>query len=311
MKQKVVFITGPTAAGKTDIAIAVAKYLGGEILCADSMQIYSEMHIGTARPLTEEQQGIPHHLFGTVAPNQAYSVAQYQAEAQTILETLAEKKALPIVVGGTGLYLNALLYDIDFTKTEPNRLLREQLSREYDVPGGSEKLYARLKQEDPDAAQRIHPNDKKRLIRRLEILATEETPAVYAFRAPQDKYETLVIGINKERPHLYRDIEIRVDQMMDRGLEQEVRTIYQKYGANITAFSAIGYKEFLPYFGGEVSLEATVELIKRNTRRFAKRQMTWFRREPCIHWFFAESYKSSHQEAEEVLRCIQEFLLKE
>ena len=259
MKQKVVFITGPTAAGKTDIAIAVAKYLGGEILCADSMQIYSEMHIGTARPLTEEQQGIPHHLFGTVAPNQAYSVAQYQAEAQTILETLAEKKALPIVVGGTGLYLNALLYDIDFTKTEPNRLLREQLSREYDVPDGSEKLYARLKQEDPDAAQRIHPNDKKRLIRRLEILATEETPAVYAFRAPQDKYETLVIGINKERPHLYRDIEIRVDQMMDRGLEQEVRTIYQKYGANITAFSAIGYKEFLPYFGGEASLEATVE----------------------------------------------------
>lgn len=311
MKQKVVFITGPTAAGKTDIALAVAKHVGGEILCADSMQIYSEMHIGTARPLAEEQQGIPHHLFGEIKPDQAYNVAQYQAEAKNILAMLAKRKVTPLVVGGTGLYLNALLYDINFTQTEPDQALREQLSKQYDMPGGAEKLYIRLKQKDPDSAQRIHPNDKKRLIRRLEILTSEESPVRYAFRAPQNQYETLVIGINKERQHLYRDIEKRVDQMINRGLEQEVQDIYQKYGSDIAAFSAIGYKEFLPYFEREVSLEATVELIKRNTRRFAKRQMTWFRREPSIRWFFAEAYESPQQETEAVLKCIQDFLSKE
>ncbi len=311
MKQKVIFIIGPTAAGKTDIALDLAEHFKGEIICADSMQIYQDMHIGTARPLYEEQRGIPHHLFGFIAPDAEYNVAKYQKDAKQILANLSIKGTLPLVVGGTGLYINSLLYNIDFTQTAPNQELRQELSNQYNLPGGPDKLYSELVKKDPVAALRIHPNDKKRLIRRLEILLLEEPSAALTYNfctTMQESYESLIIGINKERELLYKDIEKRVDIMISQGLEEEVRKVYEHYGEKITAFSAIGYKEFLPYFHGIASKKETIELIKRNTRRFAKRQLTWFRKIPSVQWFLSEDFNDKQTEVKKIEDIIEKFL---
>ncbi len=307
-KQKLLLITGPTAAGKTDLALSIARDFAGEILCADSMQIYRDMHIGTARPLPEEQAGIPHHLFGEIAPDAPYSVAAYQQEAQRRMQDIWARDKLPIAVGGTGLYIHALLYQVDFTDAAPDDALREQLSQQYDAPGGADRLYIELLKKDPAAAARIHKNDTKRLIRRLEILQNEAAQEPYAFRRPQEHYDTLVLGVNKDRAQLYRDINLRVDQMMAQGLCREAEAVYRAYGANIPAFLAIGYKEFLPYFAGEATLAEVTEKIKQNTRHFAKRQLTWFRREPQIKWFFAEEYADRAQELAAMEREIAAFL---
>lgn len=282
-KPKVLFIVGPTAAGKTDIGIEIAKRAAGEIISADSMQIYKEIHIGTARPLKEEQQGILHHLMGFVTPDAEYNVAKYQKDAKKAIHKILEKRNLPIVVGGTGLYVNALLYNINFSKP-PNLMLRKELENEYDNLG-ADALHKRLSLLDPDAALRIHANDKKRIVRRLEVLAEGEREA-YDFRAEKEEaYDALLVGITKERTSLYEKINARVDVMIEKGLEKEVRALYEKYGSEIAVFAAIGYKEFLPYFADEASLTDTITLIKRNTRRFAKRQFTWFHREEDILWF--------------------------
>lgn len=215
---------------------------------------------------------------------------------------------LPIAVGGTGLYIHALLYQVDFTDAAPDDALREQLSQQYNAPGGADRLYAELLSKDPTAAARIHKNDKKRLIRRLEILQSGAAQEPYAFRRPQEHYDTLVLGVNKDRAQLYRDINLRVDQMMAQGLCQEAEAVYRTYGTKIPAFLAIGYKEFLPYFAGEATLAEVTEKIKQNTRHFAKRQLTWFRREPQIKWFFAEEYANRAQELAAMEQEIAAFL---
>ena len=304
-RAKVLFIVGPTAAGKTDISLEVAKRLGGEVVSADSMQIYDELSIGTARPAAESLQGIPHHLFGFLPPDSEYSVAKYQSDALSVIENILSRSKLPIVVGGTGLYINSLVYDIDFTKTAPDYKLRDTLSKQYDEEG-ADTLYKSLIAIDPDSANRIHKNDKKRLIRRLEILLHKDTPE-YAFRVPQERYALIFVGINKARETLYQDIEKRVDLMMAKGLEAEVRNIYEKYGADITAFSAIGYKEFLPYFKGEMDIDSVIKTIKRNTRRFAKRQLTWFRREENVKWFFADDSSDNQTVIEAILLYLDGF----
>lgn len=293
-----IIILGPTAAGKTELAIRVAREMKGEIISADSMQIYDEMSIGTARPLPEEQGGIPHHLLGFLAPNAEYSAACYQKDALAAADDILARGKQPIVAGGTGLYINSIAYDIDFTVTGPNPALREALAEEYEK--SPDQMHARLFRLDPEAAGRIHKNDKKRLIRRLEILEGGGGRA-YDFRRPQGKYKLHFIGIGKERENLYRDIERRVDLMFEAGLEREARRIFEEYGAEIAAFSAIGYKEFLPYFAGEATLEETKVVIKQNTRRFAKRQMTWFRKEPEIRWFYAEEFSNKEEMAQAVI----------
>ncbi len=300
--QKLIVILGPTASGKTDLAIQVAKAVDGEVVSADSMQIYREMHIGTARPLPQEQGGVAHHLLGFVAPDAAYSVACYQRDALRAIEEILSRGKQPILAGGTGLYLNSILYDLDFTRTEPNQELRQKLEAQYQE--NPALLHAKLEQLDPAAAQRIHPNDKKRLIRRLEILEDAGRGEPYEFRRPQSRYEIQQIGITKPRQTLYRDIERRVDTMFAQGLEAEVREIFRKYGADIAAFSAIGYKEFLPYFAGQATLEEISQRIKQNTRRFAKRQLTWFRREQHVCWFSTEDFSDKEALASAVISHI-------
>lgn len=289
MGKRTVFVVGPTAAGKTELAIHLARVLNGEIISADSMQIYSELQIGTARPRESELMGMPHHLLGCIPPDGDYNVAMFQEQARSIISEILARGKLPIVSGGTGLYVNSLTYKIDFSEAGPDPALRERLSKEYDAD--PQKLHEKLLALDPSAAERIHVNDKKRLIRRLEILAGSGREE-YDFRAREEGESSILIGLGKERERLYRDIEKRVDQMFEAGLEGEARRVYDRYGGGIPAFSAIGYKEFLPYFRGGATISEVREIIKRNTRRFAKRQLTWFRRDERIKWYFADAYEN-------------------
>lgn len=306
-KIKLLVILGPTAAGKTELSIRLAKRLNGEIICADSMQIYRELRIGTARPTEEEMQGIPHHLFGFLNPDQSYSVADYQTDARRVIGEIVQRRKMPILVGGTGLYIQALTGDLDFAQAKPDLLLRAQLSQEYEDKGGL-FMHQRLAELDPKAAERIHPNDKKRLIRRLEILKEFQKEDEYNFRRTGGEFDSLKIGIGKEREQLYRDINLRVDQMFACGLEGEVRGIWQKYGSGIQAFSAIGYKEFLPYFKKEVDINEVICKIKQNTRHFAKRQLTWYRRDEQIHWRYWENYNSIYEIEDNMMQLAGEWM---
>ncbi len=282
MNREVLVIVGPTAAGKSAVAVEAARLLGGEIVSCDSMQIYKDMRIGTAVPDEDERGGVPHHMLEVISPAEPYSVAMYQKDAFSAIEDILSRGKLPIVVGGTGLYVNSLTYRLDFTRTCADEEMRARLSGEYDAdPDG---VYNRLLQAEPDCSERIHKNDKKRIIRRLEIIEQGGTDK-YDFMQENDDYNFYIAGITKERSVLYKDIERRVDVMLSRGLADEVRRIYNEYGKDITAFSAIGYKEFLPYFKGLQSLEETVADIKKNTRHFAKRQMTWFKRDKRVIWY--------------------------
>lgn len=275
----VVVVCGPTAAGKSKFAIDIARERDGEIINADSMQIYDELQVGTARPTFEQMQGVPHHLFGFLPPTANCSVALYQAEAFRVIDEICDRGKLPIICGGTGLYINSLTYRLNFPNEDLTQ--REMLTSQYEVLG-AEQLHKMLCELDPKAAGRIHKNDKKRLIRRLTIIASGDNS--FDFRTPNTDYDFEIIGVTKPREMLYRDIERRVEAMFEAGLETEVRTIFEKYGADIQAFSAIGYKEFLPYFAGEASVKEVQEIIARNTRRYAKRQMTWFARDNRIVW---------------------------
>ncbi|MBR3295164.1 MAG: tRNA (adenosine(37)-N6)-dimethylallyltransferase MiaA [Clostridia bacterium] len=303
---KVILIVGPTASGKTGISTGLALHTGSEIINADSMQIYSEMIIGTARPTEEEQRGIPHHLFGFVRPDSPYNVSIYQKDAFSIIDSLHEKEIVPIVVGGTGLYINSLIYKLDFS-SESDTELRRELEDIYDSENGPERLFEKLRDLDPESASRIHINDRKRVIRRLEILSTHND-STYNFYPDKNDYDLLIIGITKNRDHLYRDIEKRIDIMMAEGLEKEARYLYETYGRDINAFAAIGYKEFIPYFEGKVSLGSVVDDIKKNTRHLAKRQMTWFRKNPDIIWFNTDEYDSHDALMKSVLKITKEFL---
>ncbi|MBR4078820.1 MAG: tRNA (adenosine(37)-N6)-dimethylallyltransferase MiaA [Christensenellaceae bacterium] len=287
MMNKVIIIAGPTASGKTSLAVALAKRIDGEVVSADSMQIYRGMSIGTALPTAEEKQGVPHHLLEIVDPDEKFSAAVYQKRAFAAIDDILLRGKTPIVAGGTGLYINSITYDLDFTETSENTELRQQLSDQYDADPRA--LYAELIAKDPDCAQRIHENDKLRVIRRLEILAQGDAGG-YDFQKENTKYDFLMFALTRDRAELYNDINRRVDIMRETGLTEEVDSVYKKYGGDITAFSAIGYKEFLPYFNGECDLESAYETIKRNTRRFAKRQLTWFRRDQRINWINTDDF---------------------
>lgn len=299
---KPIIITGPTATGKTTISIALAKALGGEVVCADSMQVYAEMSIGTARPTAEEIGDVAHHLFGCVAPDEPFSVALYQQRAFAAIDGILARGKLPVICGGTGLYINSLIYDLDFAKAPGESPLRRQLSAEYDERG-ADALYARLLELDPASAERIHKNNKVRLVRRLEILLSG-SEAKYDFRRRSNRYDFCIYGITKDRERLYQDIDMRVGSMMQRGLLDEAKSIYGKYGSGISAFSAIGYKEFLPYFHGECSLESAVDTVKHNTRKYAKRQLTWFRRLEDVLWVNVGQYACAEEAAHDIINDI-------
>ena len=297
-KGKVYIVAGPTASGKTGLAVELAKRINGEVVSADSMQIYREMAIGTALPTEEEKQGIPHHLLEIVAPDEKFSAAMYQERAFAAIDDILSRGKTPVVAGGTGLYINSIVYRLDFTSTEEDPQLRAELSARYDADPTA--LYRELLEKDPASGERIHLNDKLRVIRRLEILAKGDG-GEYDFQRENNDYEFVMVALTKNRPDLYADINRRVDIMAGEGLTEEVRTVYEKYGSEITAFSAIGYKEFVPYFLGECTEETAYEQIKQNTRRFAKRQLTWFRRDQRFLWLDTAEFADKAAMAEYII----------
>lgn len=285
--QKVVVICGPTASGKTALSIELAKKINGEIVSADSMQIYSEMDIGTAKPDLEEMQGIKHYLIGNVKPTTRYSVSEFKKDAINAIQEIISNEKMPIVVGGTGLYVNSLIYGIDYPEIQTNLEYRKQLEKRAEI-NGLQDLYEQAKKIDEKAMNSISPNDKKRIMRVLEIYnETGKTKTQLEIESRKNgiPYDYRVFAINMPREILYEKINKRVDIMIEKGLIQEVAELYNKYGEKLlTSMQAIGYKEVVEYINKNCTKEEMIEKIKMETRRYAKRQLTWFRKIDNIHW---------------------------
>ena len=285
-KPKVIVIVGPTASGKTSLSIELAKQINGEIISCDSMQIYKYMDIGTAKPTLEEQQGIQHYLMNIISPEERFSVSDYQAYAEKAIEEIIAKGKTPIVVGGTGLYVNSLIYGIKFLDIEFNEEYRRMLERRVEKEG-LETLYEEAKKIDSQAMETISKNDKKRILRVLEIFhqtGMTKTQQDELSRSGELKYDYKVFGINIEREILYDRINARVDDMLEKGLVNEVKEIYTKFDKFPTAMQGIGYKEVVQYLQNNISEQEMIEKIKMESRRYAKRQLTWFRKNEDIIW---------------------------
>ncbi|MBD5516119.1 MAG: tRNA (adenosine(37)-N6)-dimethylallyltransferase MiaA [Lachnospiraceae bacterium] len=287
MKKPLIILTGPTAVGKSALSIELAKRIGGEIISADSMQVYRHMDIGSAKIMPEQMGGIPHHLIDILEPTEEFNVVIFQKEAKEALHEIYDRGRIPIVVGGTGFYIQALLYDIDFTDNDEDTALRAELEEIANVQG-SEALYERLRKIDPESCEIIHPNNVKRVIRAIEfyektgmkISAHNKTQ-----RQNSSPYNFAYFVLNEDRTKLYRKIEQRVDAMMEQGLVEEVsRLAAAGCTRDMVSMQGLGYKEILDYLDGHITLEEAVYLIKRDTRHFAKRQLTWFRRERDVLW---------------------------
>lgn len=287
MEQQLICICGPTASGKTALSVALAKVRQTEIISADSMQIYRGMDIGTAKPSMEERQGVPHHLLDIREPGEAFSVAQYVTLADACAQSLLEKGKIPIVVGGTGLYMDALIECSTFSGDETDPEIRARYQKMADEQG-NEAVHEALRAVDPESAARIHPNNRKRVIRALEVYH-QTGMTIGALNArnrrPAPKYRAYKLGIRPAtRELLYQRIERRVDEMVRGGLLDEAMALLTEGRLTGTAAQAIGYKEVIPFLEGRDSLENCVALLKQHTRNYAKRQLTWLSRDPAIHW---------------------------
>ena len=288
-KPKVIVICGPTASGKTALSIELAKKINGEIISCDSMQIYKDMDIGTAKVTQEEMQGIKHYLVDFVSPDERYSVADFKKDAKIAIKEILSKGKTPIVVGGTGLYVDSLIYEIEYPQIEFDEEYRKKLEEQADKEG-LEKLYEKAKQIDPEAVTKISKNDKKRIIRILEIYhSTGKTKTEQEEESrKQLEYDYKVFAIDWDREKLYERINKRVDIMLEQGLIEEVQNIKQKYSKFPTAMQGLGYKEVVDYLEGKYSQEEMIEKIKMETRRYAKRQLTWFRKNKQTIWLKGE-----------------------
>ena len=285
-KPKVIVICGPTASGKTALSIELAKKINGEIISSDSMQIYKYMDIGTAKTTQEEMQGIKHYLLDFVEPSQRYSVAEFKKDAEKAIEEILQKGKTPIIVGGTGLYVDSLIYGIEYQTIEFDEQYRKQLEERVEKEG-LETLYNEAKKIDPQAIEKISANDKKRILRILEIYKAtgkNKTEQELESRKNGVKYDYKVFAINMDREKLYERINKRVDIMIENGLIEEVEKLLEKYKEFPTAMQGLGYKEVVEYLQGKVSKEEMIENIKRETRRYAKRQLTWFRKNKQTIW---------------------------
>ena len=287
LKKPLIILTGPTAVGKTALSIELAKRIGGEIISADSMQVYRYMDIGSAKITKEEMQDVPHHLIDVLNPEEEFNVFRFQEMAKEAMEGIYGRGHIPIIAGGTGFYIQALLYDIDFAEEEGASEVRLRLEREAKELG-NEALHERLKLVDPESAKSIHPNNIKRVIRALEFFEINGNKISVHNRTEREKkapYDFCYFVLNDERERLYQRIELRVDEMLNAGLLKEVKELKDRgYHKNMVSMQGLGYKEILAYLEGEYSLEEAVYLIKRDTRHFAKRQLTWFRREKEVIW---------------------------
>ena len=289
-KQKIICVVGPTASGKTELGVALAKSFDGEVISADSMQIYRDMHIASAAPDKSETDGIPHHLVEFLPYGSTFTVADYVKAARAKINEIANKGKMPIIVGGTGLYINSIVNNIEFTESQTDMELRERITKEFDFLGG-EKMLARLRSFDPDTADKLHPSDKRRIIRAFEIF--ESTGNTKSFNDKMSlkndsPYSAAMIGVTyRNREALYNRINFRVDKMLESGLLDEAKSAFQK-NLGGGAVQAIGHKEFFDYFRGEISLEEATENLKRATRRYAKRQLTWFNKDARINWIYKD-----------------------
>ncbi len=308
MKRPLIVIGGPTACGKTGFSIKLAKEIGGEIISADSMQVYRYMDIGTAKVTPEETDGVPHYLIDEFDPDEEYNVMIFQQKAKAYMEEIWAKGKIPILVGGTGFYINALLYDNDFTETENDTSYREEcykLAQEQ----GPEALYERLQKIDPEYAANIHANNVKRVIRALEyhyLTGQKFSEHNAEQKEKETPYDAAVIILTMDREKLYERIELRIDLMLEQGLLEEVKRLLDRgYAPDLISMQGIGYKEFIPYFNGECTLEEAVTQLKTNTRRFAKRQLTWFRRQ--IDGLWVDLSRATGEDAmEDVLDYLKE-----
>ena len=287
MKKPLIILTGPTAVGKTKLSIALAKAVNGEIISADSMQVYQYMDIGSAKIKKEEMQGVPHYLIDVLKPEEEFHVVRFQEMAKQAMEEIYAKGKIPILTGGTGVYIQAVVKDIDFSENTEKSEVRsrlEQLAKDK----GSEYLHQKLLEVDPDSAQKIHANNVKRVIRALEYYElTGEKISLHNEReaAKESPYCYAYFVLNDLREKLYQRIDARVDEMLKEGLVQEVEKLSRMgYTRNMVSMQGLGYKEILAYLEGECSLEEAVYILKRDTRHFAKRQITWFKREPDVIW---------------------------
>ena len=311
MSKKIVVVCGPTASGKTALSIALAKAFGGEVVSADSMQIYRGMDIGTAKPTLEEREGIPHHMLDVAEPGESYSVSRYVQEATACVEDILSRGKLPIVCGGTGLYIDGLIRGTDFQPAGTDNGIREELEKEWEEQG-AEAMMARLAAVDPDSAERLHLSDKRRILRALEVwLATGETITAHNARtkAIPPRFEAVMIGLNTQpRDILYGRIDRRVDVMLEQGLLQEVQTLLEKGLLEGTAAQAIGYKELLAHFRGEMTLDAAADLIRQKSRNYAKRQLTWFRRDERVKWIVYNAPQAAQAVLQEATEYLQQTL---
>ncbi len=305
MKRNIIVICGPTAVGKTKYAIEIAEALGGEIVSADSMQLYQFMDIGSAKPTQEEQARCPHHLVDLIDPRTPFSVSMYQTLAKQAIEEIFDKGLVPVISGGTGLYVNSLLYEMDFSAPPGNEQRRQELYYLAEKKG-PELIHHMLTEIDADAASRIHPNNLKKTIRALE--AAENGKKIPDFKKSFVKtkdYEAVLIGLTRERQELYDRINQRVDQLLEAGLAAEVQHLLDMgLTENHISMKGIGYKEFISYFSGNCTFEETVRLIKQNTRHLAKRQLTWFKRYNDIKWFNISQYRDDENCIEVIIHWL-------
>lgn len=296
MEQKIplLVIVGPTASGKTKLSIELAKSYDGEIISADSMQIYKEMDIGTAKPDEAEREGIPHHLLDFLPPDRSFSVADYVTAARECIAQVAERGHLPILVGGTGLYVSSLLDGVDFSEATYDPALREKLRFQLEAEG-KEALFERLQALDPALCEKLHPNNTGRVLRALEVCLTTGKPMSQVQKEAkkgEGRYRTCCLLLDfEDRAKLYARIDQRVDAMVEAGVLVEAKRFWREK-LSPTALQAIGYKEFFPYFEGEATLPECIEKLKQDTRRYAKRQLTWFRRREDQHRLLVDTFES-------------------
>lgn len=308
MRPPLIVITGPTATGKTEVGAMVAEMVGGEVVSADSMLIYRGMDIGTAKPDSREMRGIPHHMLDIVEPDHNYSVAMFQLQAREVIAHISGNGKIPLLVGGTGLYIRAVIDDYDFTGAPGDKSYRERL-QQLALESGPELLHKKLGEVDPKSALKLHPGDTRRIIRALEVYNQTGKP-ISDYQRIGDKtcshYNLFMFGLTLSRPKLYHRIEQRVDRMIEAGLVNEVKFLMERgYSVELNSMRGLGYKEIASYLKGSVSLEQAIEALKRNTRRFAKRQLTWFRRDERIEWFELDNYSGIESVAKEIARRLE------
>ena len=301
-KIPLIILTGPTAVGKTALSIELAKDLNAEIISADSMQIYEYMDVGSAKVTKEEMDGVIHHLIDEVKPDYAFSVSEFQKRANKYIKDIDDRGKKVLVTGGTGLYLNSLIYDMDFAKSNSNSKLREELELEL-KENGIDYMHEKLRALDEDAANRIHKNNTKRVIRALEVCLDGKKMQDFSTELKyNENYQPIIIVLNRDREVLYERINKRVDLMMENNLIDEVKHLLDiGYDKNLISMQGIGYKEIVKYLEGEYSLDEAIEIIKRDSRRYAKRQITWFKRYKESKWFDLDKYDNSEILKEDIL----------